>query len=106
NREFADLQPGGRDFTIDKTRMFVEQNLVPMPFHPGAERYWRGKGVPRWQSALTPRGRGGGAARTTRSPAPRTGPAQRARLAANGARASGTTPPGGSRAPLPGARAP
>jgi TRAP transporter TAXI family solute receptor len=45
NREFADLQPGGRDFTIDKTRMFVEQNLVPMPFHPGAERYWREKGV-------------------------------------------------------------
>jgi len=45
NREFADLQPGGRDFTIDKMRMFVEQNLVPMPFHPGAERYWREKGV-------------------------------------------------------------
>jgi TRAP-type uncharacterized transport system substrate-binding protein len=25
--------------------MFVEQNLVPMAFHPGAERYWREKGV-------------------------------------------------------------
>jgi len=45
NREFADLHPGGRDFTIAKTRMFVEQNLVPMAFHPGAERYWREKGV-------------------------------------------------------------
>src|SRR4030095_11138263 len=45
NREFADLQPGGRDFTIAKTRAFVEQNLVPMAFHPGAERYWREKGV-------------------------------------------------------------
>jgi TRAP transporter TAXI family solute receptor len=45
NREFGDLHPGGRDFTIAKTRMFVEQNLVPMPFHPGAERYWREKGV-------------------------------------------------------------
>jgi TRAP-type uncharacterized transport system substrate-binding protein len=45
NREFADLHPGGRDFTIAKTRMFVEQNLVPMAFHPGAERYWREKGI-------------------------------------------------------------
>jgi TRAP transporter TAXI family solute receptor len=44
-REFADLHPGGRDFTIAKTRAFVEQNLVPVAFHPGAERYWREKGV-------------------------------------------------------------
>ena len=45
NREFTDLHPGGRDFTIAKTRAFVEQNLVPVAFHPGAERYWREKGV-------------------------------------------------------------
>ena len=43
--EFGDLHPGGREFTAEKTRLFVEKNLVPIAFHPGAERYWREKGV-------------------------------------------------------------
>ena len=43
--EFGDLHPGGREFTVEKTRFFVEKNLVPIAFHPGAERYWRGAGV-------------------------------------------------------------
>lgn len=43
--EFGDLHPGGREFTIEKTRFFVEKNLVPIAFHPGAERYWREVGV-------------------------------------------------------------
>ena len=45
NGEFVELHPGGREFTIEKTRFFVEKHLVPVAFHPGAERYWRGKGV-------------------------------------------------------------
>ncbi len=45
SRELTDLHPGGREFTIAKTRAFVEEKLVPMAFHPGAERYWREKGV-------------------------------------------------------------
>ena len=45
NGEFGELHPGGREFTIEKTRFFVEKHLVPVAFHPGAERYWRGKGV-------------------------------------------------------------
>ena len=45
NGEFGELHPGGREFTIEKTRFFVEKHLVPIAFHPGAERYWRGKGV-------------------------------------------------------------
>ena len=44
-REFGELHPGGREFTIEKTRFFVEKRLVPMPFHPGAEQYWREKKV-------------------------------------------------------------
>lgn len=44
-QEFGDLHPGGREFTLEKTRLFVEKNLVPIAFHPGAERYWREKGV-------------------------------------------------------------
>lgn len=44
-REFGDMHEGGKEFTVDKTRRFVEQNMVPAPFHPGAERYWREKGV-------------------------------------------------------------
>jgi|GEM_PF-2907781 len=44
-REFGELHPGGREFTIDKTRHFVERNLLPVGFHPGAERFWREKGV-------------------------------------------------------------
>lgn len=44
-REFGNLHPAGREFTIAKTRSFVEQNLVPVAFHPGAERFWREKGV-------------------------------------------------------------
>ena len=43
--EFEALQPGGREFTVDKTRDLVDRNLVPVAFHPGAERYWREKGV-------------------------------------------------------------
>ena len=43
--EFGELHPGGREFTIEKTRFFVEKRLVPMPFHPGAEQYWREKKV-------------------------------------------------------------
>jgi len=45
NSEFGELHPGGREFTIEKTRFFVEKHLVPMAFHPGAEQYWREKGV-------------------------------------------------------------
>ena len=44
-REFGDLHPGGREFTIAKTRELVERSLVPVAFHPGAERFWREKGV-------------------------------------------------------------
>jgi TRAP transporter TAXI family solute receptor len=43
--EFGDLHQGGREFTIEKTRYFVDKRLVPTSFHPGAERYWREKGV-------------------------------------------------------------
>jgi TRAP transporter TAXI family solute receptor len=45
SRAFADLHPGGAEFTADKTRFFVEHKLVPVAFHPGAERYWRKHGV-------------------------------------------------------------
>lgn len=34
-KEFGELHPGGREFTIEKARFFVEKRLVPMPFHPG-----------------------------------------------------------------------
>jgi TRAP transporter TAXI family solute receptor len=44
-KEFGELHPGGREFTIEKTRFFVEKHLVPMSFHPGAEQYWREKRV-------------------------------------------------------------
>jgi TRAP transporter TAXI family solute receptor len=43
--ELGALHPGGREFTIEKTRDVVEKRLVPMAFHPGAERYWRERGV-------------------------------------------------------------
>ena len=45
SQEFGDLHPGGREFTVEKTRSLVERKLVPVAFHPGAERYWREKGV-------------------------------------------------------------
>lgn len=45
NGEFGELHPGGREFTIDKTRFCVEKHLIPIAFHPGAERYWRERGV-------------------------------------------------------------
>jgi uncharacterized protein len=44
-REFEERHPGGNAFTIEKTRYLVENNLVPVTFHPGAERYWKEKGV-------------------------------------------------------------
>ncbi len=44
-REFGELHSGGSEFTVEKTRYFVEKRLVPIAFHPGAERYWREKGV-------------------------------------------------------------
>ena len=44
-KEFGALHPGGREFTIEKTRFFVENHLVPVAFHPGAEQYWREKRV-------------------------------------------------------------
>ena len=44
-REFGELHAGGKEFTIEKTRFFVEREIVPAPFHPGAERFWREKGV-------------------------------------------------------------
>jgi len=43
--EFGQLHPGGREFTVEKTRYLIEKHLVPMAFHPGAERYWREKGL-------------------------------------------------------------
>jgi len=45
NRALEDLHPGGAEFSADKTRFFVERKLVPMAFHPGAERFWRERGV-------------------------------------------------------------
>jgi TRAP transporter TAXI family solute receptor len=44
-KEFGELHAGGKEFTVEKTRMFVERDMVPAPWHPGAERYWREKGV-------------------------------------------------------------
>ena len=44
-KEFGDLHPGGREFTAKKTRYFVDHHLIPVAFHPGAERYWRETGV-------------------------------------------------------------
>lgn len=44
-KEFGDLHPGGREFTPAKTRYLVDHHLVPVAFHPGAERYWREAGV-------------------------------------------------------------
>jgi hypothetical protein len=44
-QEFGDLHPGGREFTSEKTRYVIDHHLVPVAFHPGAERYWREKGV-------------------------------------------------------------
>jgi TRAP-type uncharacterized transport system substrate-binding protein len=36
---------GGKEFTLDKTRFFVDNEMVPVPFHPGAERFRRERGV-------------------------------------------------------------
>ena len=44
-KELGNLHPGGREFTIERTRHLIDHHLVPVPFHPGAERYWREKGV-------------------------------------------------------------
>jgi len=44
-RDFENLHPGGREFTAEKTRSFIDHHLVPVAFHPGAERYWREKGI-------------------------------------------------------------
>jgi TRAP transporter TAXI family solute receptor len=40
-----ELHPGGKEFTVEKTKFFVDNQMVPAPFHPGAERYWREKGI-------------------------------------------------------------
>ena len=45
SEEFGELHPGGREFTVEKTRQFVEGRRLPVAFHPGAERYWREKRV-------------------------------------------------------------
>ncbi len=44
-KEFGDIHESGREFTVEQTRAFVEQGVVPAPFHPGAERFWREKGI-------------------------------------------------------------
>jgi TRAP transporter TAXI family solute receptor len=44
-KRFENLHPGGREFTVEKTRYLIDHRLVPVAFHPGAERYWREKGV-------------------------------------------------------------
>jgi len=44
-KELGALHPGGREFTVARTRSWVERHLVPVAFHPGAERYWRETGV-------------------------------------------------------------
>jgi uncharacterized protein len=44
-RELGALQPSGDEFTARRTRLFVEQRLVPTAFHPGAARYWQERGV-------------------------------------------------------------
>ncbi len=44
-QEFGALHAGGKEFTVEKTRFLVEREMVPVPFHPGAERYWRERGV-------------------------------------------------------------
>ena len=42
-KEFGELHPGGREFTIEKTRFFVENHLVPMPLHPRGRAILGGK---------------------------------------------------------------
>ncbi|MGH7323724.1 MAG: TAXI family TRAP transporter solute-binding subunit [Candidatus Rokuibacteriota bacterium] len=43
--EFGELHAGGKEFTVEKTRFFVDNEMVPAPLHPGAERFWRERGV-------------------------------------------------------------
>lgn len=43
--EFGEMHESGKEFTVDQTRRFVENEMAPAPFHPGAERFWREKGV-------------------------------------------------------------
>jgi TRAP transporter TAXI family solute receptor len=45
NKEFGELHTGGKEFTVDKTRTFVDNKMLPAPMHPGAERFWRERGV-------------------------------------------------------------
>ncbi|MGH2385176.1 MAG: TAXI family TRAP transporter solute-binding subunit [Candidatus Limnocylindria bacterium] len=44
-QDFGAIHPGGKEFTADKTRLFVEKKMLPAPMHPGAERFWRERGV-------------------------------------------------------------
>jgi TRAP transporter TAXI family solute receptor len=44
-RALRNLHPGGAEFTVARTRFFIERKLVPAAFHPGAERYWRERHV-------------------------------------------------------------
>ncbi|HEX7128117.1 MAG TPA: TAXI family TRAP transporter solute-binding subunit [Thermodesulfobacteriota bacterium] len=45
NKEFGEMHESGKEFTVERTRDFLRQEMVPAPFHPGAERFWREKGV-------------------------------------------------------------
>jgi uncharacterized protein len=44
-KELAAIHPVGADFTVDQTRQYLHDNLINIPWHPGAERFFKEKGV-------------------------------------------------------------
>jgi uncharacterized protein len=44
-RDFGELHPGGAEFSLQRTQLLIDKKLVPVGFHPGAERYWKEKGL-------------------------------------------------------------
>jgi len=44
-KKLAAIHPVGADFTIDQTKQYLQENLINVPWHPGAEKFFKEKGV-------------------------------------------------------------
>lgn len=44
-KQLAAIHPVGADFTVDQTRQYLKDGLINIPWHPGAEKFFKEKGV-------------------------------------------------------------
>lgn len=43
--KIGEIHPIGNQYTVEQTKNYIENGLIPIPWHKGAENFWKEKGI-------------------------------------------------------------